>query len=60
MLIVEYILPFIIILSFIVFIHEFGHYYTAKKFGVKIEEFSIGFGKEIWGFNDKSGTRWKF
>lgn len=60
MLIIEYLIPFIIILSFIVFIHELGHYYTAKKFGVKIEEFAIGFGKEIWGFNDKSGTRWKF
>lgn len=42
------------------FIHEFGHYIVAKFCGVKIEEFSIGFGKELFGYNDKSGTRWKF
>ncbi len=51
---------FVIILSIIVFIHEFGHYIVAKFCRVKIEEFSIGFGKELFGFNDKSGTRWKF
>lgn len=50
---------FIVILTVIVFVHEFGHYFVAKIFGVKIEEFSIGFGKEIFGFNDKTGTRWK-
>lgn len=59
MLIIEYILPFILILSFIVFIHEFGHYIIAKKFGVKIEEFSIGFGKQLYAYQDKSGTKWK-
>ena len=51
---------FLLIFSIIVFIHEFGHYYVAKMCGVKVEIFSIGFGKEIFGFNDKSGTRWKF
>jgi regulator of sigma E protease len=50
---------FIVIMSVIVFIHEFGHYYIAKISGVKIETFSIGFGREIFGWNDKSGTRWK-
>ena len=50
---------FIVILSVIVFVHEFGHYYIAKLCGVKIETFSIGFGKEILGWTDKSGTRWK-
>ncbi len=50
---------FIIIISVIVFIHEGGHYLVAKKCGVKIVTFSIGFGKEIYGWNDKSGTRWK-
>lgn len=55
-----YIAAFVVILSIIVFIHEYGHYIIAKWCGVKIEEFSIGFGKEIAGFNDKSGTRWKF
>ena len=56
----HYFISFTLILSFIVFIHEFGHYFFAKKFGVKIEEFAIGFGREIFGWNDKSGTRWKF
>lgn len=51
---------FIIVLSIIVFIHEYGHYIIAKLCGVKIETFSIGFGKELFGWNDKSGTRWKF
>ncbi|MEM7617585.1 MAG: RIP metalloprotease RseP [Pseudomonadota bacterium] len=55
-----YLGSFILIISFIVFIHEFGHYYVAKLCKVKIECFSIGFGKELFGFNDKSGTRWKF
>lgn len=53
------ILPFLVVLSIIVFIHEFGHYIVAKLCGVKVEAFSIGFGKEICGWNDKSGTRWK-
>jgi regulator of sigma E protease len=50
---------FLVVLTIIVFIHEFGHYIVAKKFGVKVEVFSIGFGKELFGFTDKSGTRWK-
>lgn len=50
---------FIIVLSIIVFIHEYGHYIIAKLCGVKIDAFSIGFGKELFGWNDKSGTRWK-
>lgn len=50
---------FIAVITVIVFVHEFGHYYIAKISGVKIEEFSIGMGREIFGFNDKSGTRWK-
>lgn len=51
---------FVVVLSIIVFIHEFGHYIIAKWCGVKIEAFSIGFGKELFGWTDKSGTRWKF
>jgi regulator of sigma E protease len=58
-LIIHNIFSFIVIISIIVFIHEFGHYWVAKRFGVKIEMFSIGFGKEIFGWYDKSGTRWK-
>ena len=55
----SYILPFIILILVVVFIHEYGHYYFAKKYGVGVTDFSIGFGKEIFGWNDKFGTRWK-
>jgi len=55
----NYIIPFIILITIVVFIHEYGHYYFAKRFGVGITDFSIGFGREIFGWNDKSGTRWK-
>jgi len=55
-----YILPFLIIITIIVFFHELGHYWIARRNGVKIEVFSIGFGPEIFGRTDKHGTRWKF
>ena len=55
----NYLLPFIVLILIVVFIHEYGHYYFAKKYGVGITDFSIGFGQEIFGWNDKSGTRWK-
>ena len=55
----NYIIPFLILITIVVFIHEYGHYYFAKKCGVGITDFSIGFGREIFGWNDKSGTRWK-
>jgi len=55
----NYIIPFLILIMIVVFIHEYGHYYFAKRFGVGVTDFSIGFGKEIFGWNDKSGTRWK-
>ena len=55
----SYILPFIALIIVVVFIHEYGHYYFAKRFGVGVTDFSIGFGKEMFGWNDKSGTRWK-
>jgi regulator of sigma E protease len=58
--ILTFILPFVILITVVVFIHEYGHYYFARHFGVGVTDFSIGFGKEIFGFNDKSGTRWKF
>ena len=51
---------FIIVLSILVFVHEWGHYIVARLCGVKVEVFSIGFGKELGGFDDKNGTRWKF
>ena len=55
----NYLIPFLILITVVVFIHEYGHYYFAKKYGVGITDFSIGFGKEIFGWKDKSGTRWK-
>jgi regulator of sigma E protease len=55
----NYIIPFLILITVVVFIHEYGHYYFAKKYDVGITDFSIGFGKEILGWNDRSGTRWK-
>ena len=58
--ILSFIIPFIILLTVVVFIHEYGHFYFAKRYGVGVTDFSICFGKEIFGFNDKSGTRWKF
>ena len=55
----SFILPFIVLILVVVFIHEYGHYYFAKKYGVGVTDFSIGFGREIFGWHDKSGTRWK-
>ena len=55
----NYIIPFLILITIVVFIHEYGHYFFAKKYGVGVTDFSIGFGREIFGWNDKSGTRWK-
>ena len=52
-------IPFLILILVVVFIHEYGHYYFAKKYGVGVTDFSIGFGKELFGWNDKYGTRWK-
>ena len=54
------VLPFLVILTILVFVHELGHYTLARMNNVKVEVFSIGFGKELFGFNDKTGTRWKF
>ena len=55
-----YIIPFLILLTIVVFIHEYGHYYFARKYGVGVTAFSVGFGKELFGWADKNGTRWKF
>ena len=54
-----YLVPFVVLLGILVFVHELGHFLVAKFVGVKVEEFSLGFGKELWGFNDRSVTRWK-
>lgn len=50
---------FILVLTLLVFVHEFGHYWVARKFGIHAEVFSIGFGPELLGWTDRSGTRWK-
>ena len=55
-----YIIPFLILLTIVVFVHEYGHYYFARKYGVGVTTFSIGMGKELFGFTDKIGTRWRF
>lgn len=54
-----YIVPFLLVLTLIVFIHELGHYLAGRWSGIGITAFSIGFGPEIIGFNDRHGTRWK-
>ena len=57
--IIYYVIPFLVVLGVLVFVHEFGHYLVAKLCGVKVSEFSIGFGKQLWGRYDRSGTLWK-
>jgi regulator of sigma E protease len=54
-----YFLSFIAALLVIIFVHEFGHFIVARYCGVKVDAFSIGFGRELIGFNDRYGTRWK-
>jgi regulator of sigma E protease len=54
-----YLVPFIFVLSLVVFFHELGHFLVARWCGVRILVFSIGFGPELIGFNDRHGTRWK-
>ncbi|MFN4277638.1 MAG: RIP metalloprotease RseP [Ferrovibrio sp.] len=54
-----YVVPFVVVLTIIVFIHELGHYWVARRCGVRVEVFSIGFGPELFGWNDKHDTRWK-
>lgn len=56
----SWILPFLIMLTVLVFVHEMGHFWVARRCGVRVEVFSIGFGPEIFGWNDRSGTRWRF
>jgi regulator of sigma E protease len=57
--VVGYLIPFIFVLSIVVFFHEFGHFIVARLCGVRVLVFSIGFGPELGGFNDRHGTRWK-
>jgi regulator of sigma E protease len=57
--VVGYLIPFLFVLSLVVFFHELGHFLIARWCGVRVLVFSIGFGPEIVGFNDRYGTRWK-
>lgn len=50
---------FILVLTLLVFVHEFGHYWVGRRFGIHAEVFSIGFGPELLGWTDRNGTRWK-
>ena len=54
------VVSFLVVLSIVVFVHEFGHFLVARWCGVTVRTFSIGFGKEICGFTDRKGTRWRF
>src|ERR1041384_2802296 len=54
-----YIVPFLFVLTIVVFFHELGHFLIARWCGVRVLVFSIGFGPELLGFNDRYGTRWK-
>jgi len=57
--IIHYIIPFIILLGILVFVHEFGHFMVARITGVEVSAFSIGFGKVLWERRDKKGTNWR-
>lgn len=54
-----YVVPFVFLLGVLVFVHEFGHFIVARKLGVSVNAFSIGFGKELWSKVDSKGTVWK-
>lgn len=58
-LLVGYLVPFLFVLTIVVFFHELGHFAVARWCNVKVDAFSIGFGRELVGVNDKKGTRWK-
>ena len=57
---IYYFLSFFLIINVIVFVHEYGHFQAARKMGVKVSTFSLGMGPELFGFEDKHGTRWIF
>ena len=56
---IGYIVPFLFVLTIVVFFHELGHFLVARWAGVKVLTFSLGFGPELVGFNDRHGTRWR-
>lgn len=54
-----YLVPFIFVLSIVVFFHELGHFLVGRWCGVKVDAFSLGFGPELFAFTDRKGTRWR-
>jgi len=54
-----YVVVFLLVLTVLVFVHEWGHFWVARKNNVRVDVFSIGFGPELYGWNDQYGTRWK-
>lgn len=56
----HYILSLLVLLTIVVFVHELGHFWVARRCGVRVDVFSVGFGPELFGFTDRLGTRWKF
>ena len=54
-----YIVLFLFVLTVLVYVHEWGHYWVARRNNVRVEVFSIGFGPEIYGWTNAAGTRWK-
>ncbi len=58
-LLIGTIVPFLFVLTIVVFVHEMGHYLVGRWCGIGVKAFSIGFGPELLGFNDRRGTRWK-
>ena len=53
------VIPFVFVLTVVVFFHELGHFAVARWNKVRVKAFAVGFGPELFGFNDKHGTRWK-
>jgi regulator of sigma E protease len=56
---VSTVLPFVVVLGIVVFVHEFGHYIVARWCGIRSEVFSIGFGPVLWSRRDRRGTLWQ-
>ena len=53
------VVSFVLVLTSLIYVHELGHYLVARLNNVRVEVFSIGFGPELFGWNNKNGTRWK-
>ncbi|MBM3555110.1 MAG: RIP metalloprotease RseP, partial [Alphaproteobacteria bacterium] len=56
---IGYLVPFLVVLTVLIFVHELGHYWVARRCGIRVEVFSIGFGPELWAREDRHGTRWR-